>query len=125
MTPITPRFETLSVLVLERDSFVADDARRALQGAGARVVGPFQDAADAIAEVDRRPPSCALVDINLGRGPNFATARALIARGIPVVFITGYEAGPIPADLEKVPRLQKPVNGRKAIIAVKAICGGT
>jgi CheY-like chemotaxis protein len=125
MTPITPRFESLSVLVLEKDSFVADDAKRALQDAGARVVGPFQHAADAIAEVDRQQPSCALVDINLGRGPSFAAARALIARGIPVVFITGYDTGPIPADLEKVPRLRKPVNGRNAITAVKAVCGGT
>jgi DNA-binding NarL/FixJ family response regulator len=125
MTPATPRFETLSVLVLEKDSLITDDARRALQDAGARVVGPFQDAADAIAEVDRHRPSCALVDINLGAGPNFAAARALIARGIPVVFITGYDTGPIPADLEKVPRLQKPVNGHKAITAVKAVCGGT
>jgi CheY-like chemotaxis protein len=125
MTPNTSRFETLSILVLERDSSVAGDARRALGDAGARIVGPFQDAADAIAEVDRCRPSCALVDINLGRSPNYAAARALIARGIPVAFITGYATGPIPADLEKVPRLLKPVNGGKAIATVKAICGGS
>jgi DNA-binding NarL/FixJ family response regulator len=122
MAPITPGLVGRSVLVLEKDAFVANDAIRALQDAGARVLGPFHDAADAIAEVDRRQPSCALVDINLGGGPNFAAARALIARGVPVVFITGYDTGPIPADLEKVPRLRKPVDGLKAIIAVKAIC---
>jgi hypothetical protein len=125
MTPMAPRFENLSVLVLVKDSFVADDATRALRDTGAGVVGPFQDAADAIAEVDRRRPSCALIETNLGGGPNFAAARALITRGIPVVFITGYDTGPVPADLEKVPRLRKPVSGRDAITAVKAVCGGT
>lgn len=119
-TPSRP--ETMSVLVLEKDDTVAGEACRALQDAGVRILGPFRNATDAIGEVDRQKPSCALVDIDLGRGPNYATTRTLIALGIPIVLIAGYASGPTPADLENLPRLLKPVDGRKAVAAVHAIC---
>jgi DNA-binding response OmpR family regulator len=115
--------EALSVLVLEDDYFLAHDAKDALERAGARVVGPYHDAAQAIAEVDREKPNCALVDVNLGRGPNFAPARALIARGVPVAFLTGYDIEALPDDLADMPWLQKPINEGGVVSAVQTICG--
>ena len=62
------------VLVLENDYFAADDERAALEAEGARVLGPFSQAGQAIAAAERARPDCALVDINLGSGPDFAAA---------------------------------------------------
>jgi len=113
----------LEVLVLEDDYLIADDTRRALKGAGAQVIGPFADFPEALEAADGRKPSCALVDVNLGRGPNFQAARALMARGVPVVFMTGYDKAVIPNDLQSVPCVQKPAENRKLVAAVRSACG--
>lgn len=110
-------------MVIEDDYYLADEATSALAQAGAQVLGPYADAADAVTRADRHKPDCALVDVNLGRGPNFAPARALLARKVPVVFVTGYSAEVIPEDLAHVPCLQKPTDGRKIVAAVCSSCG--
>ncbi len=110
------------VLLLEDNYYLADDVRRALQKAGADVVGPFFNVDEALAEADRRKPCCAVVDINLGSGPSFDAARALIARDIKVIFLTGYDKELIPDDLAGTPRLLKPVDERKVVELVEAIC---
>jgi DNA-binding NarL/FixJ family response regulator len=117
------RLAGLSVLVLEDDYFLADDSRNVLTDTGAAVVGPFWDAAEAIAAADRSKPDCAIVDVNLGRGPNFAPARALVARGVPVLFITGYDGDAIPEDLRDAPSLQKPAHKDRIVEAVATLCG--
>lgn len=110
------------VLVLEDTYLQAEEVCRLLTDAGARIVGPFRDAADAVASADRHKPSCALVDINLGRGPNFAPAKALIARAIPVAFLTGYDADAIPPELAAVPRLEKPAAPEDVLDVLARIC---
>lgn len=78
----------LSVLVIEDDFYLADDAREALEGAGAKVLGPVSNAADALALLARTRPDCALVDVNLGGGASFVSAEALQQRGVAFVFLT-------------------------------------
>ncbi|MFN3511908.1 MAG: response regulator [Phenylobacterium sp.] len=113
--------EAVGVLVLEDDFYLAEDARRTLEEAGATVIGPFSDADEAIAAAEREKPSCALVDINLGDGPDFAPAKALIARGISIIFVTGYDAAVIPPELAAVPCLQKPVEPRHILDAIQSL----
>lgn len=122
MKPRT-RLDDLWVLVLEDDYLFADDARRALHAAGAAVVGPFRDAAQAIAAADVRKPDCAVLDINLGQGPDFAPAHALRARGVPLVIVTGYDAEVIPPELADAPCLRKPTDERLIVDAVAHLCG--
>ena len=112
----------LSVLVMEDDYYLADDARASLEAAGAAVMGPYPDAAEAIAQVDHERPDCALVDVNLGGGPNFAPARALLARGVPIIFLTGYDPDVIPGDLAATPCLQKPTESHRIVAAVRQLC---
>lgn len=113
----------LSVLVLEDDFYIAEDARDALESAGAKVVGPFAAPAAALAEAARGRADCALVDVNLGPGPNFEPAERLLQLGIPVIFVTGYDHGVIPEALSNLPCLQKPVQGRRIVEAVEKACG--
>jgi ActR/RegA family two-component response regulator len=118
-----PKLKGLSVLVVENDYYLADDASCALARAGAKVMGPCAGATEAMALADRETPDCALLDVNLGRGADFAPARALAARGVPIVFVTGYDRIAIPHDLAHAPCLQKPTDARNIVAAVSSTCG--
>jgi FixJ family two-component response regulator len=113
----------LSILVLEDEYILADDARRVLTRAGAEVVGPFGTAGEALAAVQRRRPHCAVLDVDLGSGADFGPARALKERGVPLVFFTGYDMAVVPADLRKERFLEKPVFMAAIVDVVASACG--
>ena len=92
-----------------------------LQGAGAIVLGPCADAAEALAYLQDEQPDFAVLDLNLGGGANFDLARAIDARGIPMMFATGYDATSIPPEFANIPRLQKPINLRALVPAIAEI----
>jgi CheY-like chemotaxis protein len=50
----------------------------------------------------------AILDVNLDGEQTFPIAEALVARGMPFVFATGYSATSLPAMLQRAPILQKP-----------------
>lgn len=106
------------VMVVEDEYYLASDQARALRGAGAEVVGPCPTDAAARSELEAQPPDAAVVDINLGAGPSFKLAEALKDRGVPFVFVTGYDQEAIPAEFEHVERLEKPVQLRQVVNAV-------
>lgn len=106
------------VLVVEDEYYIASETAHALQGAGAEVAGPCASEHAARSELESRRPDAAIVDINLGRGPSFDLAETLKARGIPFVFVTGYDQEVIPLEFVGVERLQKPVQLRQMIEAV-------
>ncbi len=106
------------VLVVEDEYYIASETARALQCAGAEVAGPCASEHAARTELETRRPDAAIVDINLGRGPSFELAETLKARGIPFVFVTGYDQEVIPVEFVGVERLQKPVQLRQIIEAV-------
>ncbi len=106
------------VLVVEDDYYLATDAARALEGAGAEIVGPCASEEDARAELNEQRPDAVVVDINLGGGPSFKLAETLKDHGIPFVFTTGYDAEVIPAEFAGVERLEKPFQLRQIVGAV-------
>jgi CheY-like chemotaxis protein len=106
------------VLVVEDDYYLATDAARALQGAGAVVIGPYPTDEAALTTLDASRPDAAIVDINLGSGPSFKLAEVLRDRGIPFLFVTGYDQGAIPARFKDVERLEKPIQLRRVVEVV-------
>ena len=122
MNPLDATLEGLSVLVLEDEYCIADDLAQLLDDAGATVIGPFRDIDAALAAAPERL-DCALVDINLGHGPHFETSRRLVDRGVPVVFLTGYDRQVVPAEFADLAFLQKPAEARRVIEAVRAAAG--
>jgi CheY-like chemotaxis protein len=108
----------LSVLVIEDDFYLADDAQQTLEAAGAKVLGPVSNAADALELLARTHPDCALVDVNLGGGANFVSAEALQQQGVPFVFLTGYDASIVPPRFASIPRLEKPVRKSDMLAAL-------
>lgn len=112
-----------NILVVEDDYYLAMDAQSWLEKAGAHVVGPFAKADEAMAQVALERVDAALLDVNLGSGPAFDLARALQERRIPFAFLTGYDQSVIPAELQSVPRLEKPVATEEVSRVVQALVG--
>lgn len=114
----TPTLQGSTVLVVEDDFYLADDARDALERAGAHVLGPAADIGEALQLLRDAVPDCAVTDVNLGGQPSFDLARMMIDRGIPMLFATGYDAAAIPSEFAAIPRLQKPLDLRKLVATV-------
>ncbi|RWL42190.1 MAG: response regulator [Mesorhizobium sp.] len=110
-----------AVLVVEDDFYLADDTRQTLEDAGAEVLGPVSTADEALSLLEIRKPDYAVVDVNLGAGPSFGLASTLQARGIPFVFLTGYDPDIIPAEFRNVPCLQKPIDPEKVLVALSTL----
>jgi DNA-binding response OmpR family regulator len=65
--------------------------------------------AAAAALLDREAIDVGLLDVNLGGEMVFPIARALADRGVPFIFLTGYDEESLPAAWRDRPLLEKPV----------------
>ena len=88
------------------------------------MLGPVGSEAQALALVARKTVRCALVDINLGEGARFTVADALQERGVPFVFVTGYDDHVIPERFDAVERVRKPAELRQVVEAAARLCAG-
>ena len=109
------------VLVVEDYYYQARDCCEWLRDAGAIVAGPVGDAVDAKEILDRQRVDAAVVDINLGQGPDFQLASQLTDKGVPFIFATGYDENAIPAEFEQALRLEKPFDSQALIAAVSSL----
>lgn len=116
------RLDGLTILLVEYDFYLADDASCALQQAGAVVLGPFAHFDDAEDPLRRERPACAILDINLGDGPDYRSAETMLSKGVPVLFVTGYDRAVIPDAFRRAECLQKPTTGTKIVQAVRQLC---
>jgi len=97
------------VLIAEDEYFIAQDLARALAGLGAVVLGPVASRAEALSLVQRAERmDAAVLDINLQGEGAFAVADALVERGVPFMFATGYDQAVLPERLRHVCRWEKP-----------------
>jgi PAS domain S-box-containing protein len=116
------------VLLVEDEALVAMMIQECLAEFGYQVVGPICTAAEAAARAKDGPLEAAVLDINLGDGAVYPIADILAARGVPFVFVTGYDADSIDARFRKIPILQKPIERemlkRAFVVAAKASVSG-
>jgi CheY-like chemotaxis protein len=106
------------VLIVEDDYFIASDLAEALQDFGAVILGPTSTVDDALHVISGAEPETAVLDINLGQEKVYPLADALLARGVPFIFATGYSGDVLPARYEHIPRCQKPV---QAVLVAKLL----
>jgi CheY-like chemotaxis protein len=76
---------------------------------GFDVIGPFGRVADAMAAVGREEFQAAVLDVNLDGEMVYPVAEAVLALGVPFVFVTGYSAEGIDRRFAQIPVLQKPI----------------
>ena len=109
------------VLLVEDEYFIVDDMVRAFEEAGAEVVGPVASVGEALdlIEADGRLDG-AVLDLNLRGEMAFPVADALLARGVPFVFATGYDETSIPGHYARIVRCEKPVDPAKIARALFA-----
>lgn len=96
------------VLVVEDESLIAMLVEDGLETLGYEVVGPVGTVDAALRIVEQTPFDLALLDINLGGKQSFPIAEALESRGIPYVFLTGYDRSSLPLAFQHRFGLQKP-----------------
>lgn len=97
------------VLLVEDNLLIAMDAEDQLRRLGATAVDVASNAQAALRMLEQAAPRVALLDVNLGRETSFPVADALLARGIPFVFATGYgEADAFPERFRSAQVINKP-----------------
>jgi DNA-binding response OmpR family regulator len=103
-----PKASGVRVLVMEDDFLLSLALEQDLQDQGHTVVGPYPTIDAARAAAARETFDVALLDINMGGRFSFPVAEAVRARGIPLMFLTGYNRSIIPAQYGDVPHIPKP-----------------
>jgi len=100
------------ILVVEDNFLAAEVVRDLLESGGCSVVGPVGRIADALRLAENEVLDGAILDVNLNGERCFPIALALRQRGVPFVFLTGYDdEAIIPIELRPARRLGKPVLG--------------
>lgn len=107
----TPRYLGHTALILEDNFIIGLAFKVQLEDMGFAVLGPASTLDDARGLLESQTPTVALLDINLGHESSNGLAQELLASGVPVVFVTGYDTarGVEPA-LAAVPCVRKPVD---------------
>jgi CheY-like chemotaxis protein len=96
------------ILVVEDEALIALDLEMALRKLGCEVVGPVATVAAAEAALAGGAPDAAILDIELADGEVFPIADTLAERGVPFVFLTGYEPEAVPERHARRPIATKP-----------------
>ena len=81
------------VLLVEDEALVAMMIQETLVEFGFQVVGPVSTTSEALAAAQDKHLDAAVLDINLGDSLAYGVADILEKRGVPFVFVTGYDFG--------------------------------
>ena len=100
----------MRLLVVEDELLVSMLVEEILGELGATVAGPYGRLADGLAAARAEPFDGAILDLNLAGESADPLADMLLARGVPFVFITGYQRESIDRRYANVPVLQKPID---------------
>jgi two-component SAPR family response regulator len=117
---MTNHFVGKRVLIVEDEHIVALDIASKVTTRGGVVIGPVGTVDGALKAIKNSDVDGAIVDINLRGTLGFEVADALADRHIPFVFVTGYDAGAVPARHAEVIRVEKPVTPDFVCRALKA-----
>jgi two-component SAPR family response regulator len=108
------------VMIVEDEQMIAEHLAYQMTAEGAEVFGPVASVDAALDLISNTHLDGATLDIKLMGKKTFEIADALADRHIPFVFLTGYDAGAVPARHAKVTRVEKPVAPDVVCRALKA-----
>ena len=111
MTETETKLTGQRILLVEDDFYIAEDMTWQLEAGGAKVIGPVASVDAAIAIIEQSEPiDGAVVDVNLQGVMSWPIADALLRRGVPFVFATGYDRAYIPERYAEIACCEKPCN---------------
>jgi two-component sensor histidine kinase/DNA-binding response OmpR family regulator len=99
----------LQVLVVEDEALVGMLTGELVSELGHTVLGPCRNLDEAINVARGNHLDGAILDVNLDGELVFPLARLLAERGVPMIFLTGYDRCAVEQGFERFPVLQKPV----------------
>lgn len=108
MTGATPNMTKRRVLVVEDEMLIGMLLEDMLVDLGHEVAAVVPRLKEAMAAVDRETFDLAILDVHLHGESAFPVAEALIGKGVPFVFATGYGERGLPENFRGRPVLQKP-----------------
>jgi CheY-like chemotaxis protein len=108
MTDSAGTLKDRRILIVEDETMIAMLLEEMLADLGCIVVGPARDVAMALEAVNTEQIDCAILDLNLRGERADPVADALVARGVPFIFATGYGESGIDPRFKNAPVLQKP-----------------
>ena len=108
MTGQPPAAAKRRILVVEDEMLIGMLLEDMLTDLGHEVAAVVPRLKDALAAVERETYDMAVLDVHLHGESAFPVAEALIAKGVPFVFATGYGERGLPENYRGRPVLQKP-----------------
>lgn len=110
------------LLLVEDNALIADVIAGVLEGAGAKLVGPFGTMVEALENLDALTAiDGAILDIGLGAEESYPLAEALQTTQIPFMFLTGLERSQLPGAFSQAPHMLKPFSEKRLIAKLLAI----
>lgn len=111
------------ILVVEDEYLVAEDVRRWLTEHGAEVVGPAPRLARAHSLIASERVDAAVLDVHVAGELVFPVADSLHQRGIPFLFMSGFDRSIVPPRFANVRLLEKPILLETLVQAVTDLLG--
>jgi two-component SAPR family response regulator len=106
-------------LIVEDNVIIAMEAEDVLRGLGFNDCRIEGSVASAMALVETGGVSFAMLDVNLGKDTSEPVAQALLARGVPFIFASGYgERSLMSGAFKGVPVVTKPYGEREVRAAI-------
>lgn len=98
----------LKAVIVEDNALLAMLLEDMLGDPGIAVAGTATNLAEAMALARHVEADVAVLDLNLDGELSFPAAEQFMARGIPMVFSTGYGIQELPGQFARVPTIEKP-----------------
>lgn len=108
------------VLIVEDWLPLARELRYRFESAGLQVVGPAPRLERAFGLLEQHTVDLAVLDVDLNGERVFPLAYALRERGVPFIFVSGFDEIEFPPDLRAELRFSKPVEFPRLLSAVRA-----
>ncbi len=96
------------ILVVEDEYLPSLVMVQIIEDLGGKAVGPVARADQALALAQSEALDGAVLDVSLNGGFSYAVADELLAKGLPIVFATGYDASMLPPRFANTAMLTKP-----------------
>jgi CRP-like cAMP-binding protein/CheY-like chemotaxis protein len=98
------------ILIAEDNYLIAEEVGELVRGCGYAVAGAAPSLESGMALIAKNAVDGAVLDIDLAGTPSFPMCRALSARGVPFLFLSGYSPNTVvPAEFSKTIHLSKPL----------------
>lgn len=110
------------VLVVEDEPLIGMDIEFAIERLGLEVVGPIAELGKALDLASNEVLACAVLDINILGGNSYPVADKLLSRGVPVLFLSGYNKLTFPERFQEEARLAKPYTADQLDTELRNLC---